>query len=107
MSHWRTYLDSDVIRYVDLDGKDYDVKITAVKRGKVVGTGGKATGKALISFEGREKPLGIGSPLGPQGHHHLEGAVQQGPEGPGIALEAAEGGLEVSGGARRIAQPPG
>jgi hypothetical protein len=63
MSHWRTYLDSDVIRFVDLDGKDYDLKIAKVERGKVVGTGGKATGKALLRFEGREKPLGAGTAI--------------------------------------------
>jgi hypothetical protein len=63
MSHWRTYLDSDVIRYVDLDGRDHDVQIAAVKRGKVTGTGGKSTGKAMINFAGREKPLGAGTAI--------------------------------------------
>jgi hypothetical protein len=59
--HWRALLESDVIRYVDLDGKEYTLRIAAIKRGKVVGTGGKSTGKAMISFEGREKPLAAGT----------------------------------------------
>jgi hypothetical protein len=63
VSHWRTFLESDVIRYVDLDGKDYDLQIKAVKKGKVVGTGGKSTGKAMITFEGREKPMGAGTAI--------------------------------------------
>jgi hypothetical protein len=63
LSHWRTYLESDVIRFVDLDSKEYTLKIASIKRGKVVGTGGKSTGKALIYFEGREKPLGCGTAI--------------------------------------------
>lgn len=61
MAHWRVFLDSDVIRYVDLDGKDYDVKITAIKKDKVKGSGGKTTGKAFLTLEGREKPLACGT----------------------------------------------
>lgn len=63
MTHWRTFLDSDVIRYVDLDGKDYTLQIKAVKKGKVVGAGGKSSGKAMITFEGREKPMGAGTQI--------------------------------------------
>jgi hypothetical protein len=63
VSHWRTFLDSDVIRFVDLDGKEYDLTIAKVTKGKVVGTGGKSTGKAMISFEGREKPMGCGTAI--------------------------------------------
>lgn len=61
--HWRTFLDSEVIRYVDLDGKEYTLQIKAVKKGKVTGSGGKASGKAMITFEGREKPLGAGTAI--------------------------------------------
>lgn len=61
MAHWRTFLDSDVIRYVDLNGQDYTVQIKSVKKGKVTGKSGKSTGKAMIYFEGREKPLGCGA----------------------------------------------
>jgi hypothetical protein len=61
MSHWRTFLDSDVIRFVDLNGMDHVVQIKTVKRGKVKGTGGKESGKAMVHLEGRAKPLGCGA----------------------------------------------
>jgi hypothetical protein len=59
--HWRTFLDSEVIRYVDLQGQDFTLQIKQVKRGKVTGKNAKSTGKAMIYFEGREKPLGAGA----------------------------------------------
>lgn len=59
--HWRTYIDSDVIRFVDLGDREHVVQIASVKKGKVVGTGGKSTGKAMITFAGRDKPLGAGT----------------------------------------------
>ena len=61
MTHWRTFLDSDVIRFVDLGGKDHTVKIVKVAKGKVTGTGGKTNGKAMLYFEGKEKPYGAGT----------------------------------------------
>ncbi len=61
MAHWRTYLDSDVIRFVDLQGLDHVVQIAKVKRGKVKGTGGKESAKAMVILEGRAKPLGCGA----------------------------------------------
>lgn len=63
MAHWRTYLDSDVIRYVDLQDKEYTLKIVKVEKGKITGSGGKKSGKAMIWFEGREKPLGAGTTI--------------------------------------------
>ena len=63
MTHWRQMLESDVIRFVDLDGKDYDLQIKAVKKGKVVGALGKSTAKAMITFEGKEKPMGAGTAI--------------------------------------------
>jgi hypothetical protein len=64
MSHWRTFLDSDVVRFVDIQDKgDLSLQIKEVKRGKVVGTGGKATSKAMITFEGAEKPMGCGTAI--------------------------------------------
>ncbi len=59
--HWRLYLDSDVIRYVDLQDKEYTLRIKKVERGKVAGTSGKKSAKAMIWFEGREKPMAAGS----------------------------------------------
>lgn len=61
--HWRTFLDSDVIRYVDLQDKEYTLRIKRIEKGKVTGSGGKKSGKAMIWFEGREKPLGAGSTI--------------------------------------------
>jgi hypothetical protein len=57
MPDYRSYFDSEVIRYVDLDGKDYDLKIIKVDRDKVVGKNGKASSKVFIRFEGRDKPF--------------------------------------------------
>ena len=61
--HWRTYLESDVIRFVDLQDKEYTVQIAKVIKGKVTGAGGKQSGKCMIYFEGREKPLGCGTAI--------------------------------------------
>lgn len=63
MAHWRTFLDSDVIRYVDLQDQEFTLQIKQVKKGKVTGKSGQGKGKAMIYFEGREKPLGAGSSI--------------------------------------------
>lgn len=63
MTHWRTFLDSDVIRYVDLQDQEYTLQIKQVKKGKVTGKSGQGKGKAMIYFEGREKPLGAGAEI--------------------------------------------
>jgi len=61
--HWRTFLDSDVIRYVDLGDRDYTLRIAKVVKGKITGAGGKSSTKAMLYFEGREKPLGAGTAI--------------------------------------------
>lgn len=61
--HFRCFLDSDVIRFVDLDGRDFTVQIAKVKRGKVTGALGKSTSKAMITLEGWPKPLGCGAAI--------------------------------------------
>lgn len=61
MSHWRTFLDSEVIRFVDIGEQEFTLEISAVKKGKVTGKGGKANGKAMLFFKGAEKPLGAGT----------------------------------------------
>ena len=61
MAHWKTYLDSDVLRYVDLGDREVTVQIKKVERGKVTGSGGKSNSKAMLFFEGKEKPYGAGS----------------------------------------------
>jgi hypothetical protein len=63
VTHWRTFLDSDVIRFVDLQDQEFTLKISKVVKGKVTGKSGKANGKAMIYFEGREKPLGAGTAI--------------------------------------------
>lgn len=64
MSHWRTFLDSEVVRYVDIQDKgDITLRIKKVSKGKVVGAGGKSNGKAMIAFDGAEKPLGAGTAI--------------------------------------------
>jgi len=55
-AHWRTFIESDVIRAVDIPPGDHDVQIKEVKRGKVTGTGGKQSGKPMIYFVGKDKP---------------------------------------------------
>jgi hypothetical protein len=60
--HWRTYLDSDVVRFVDIADKgDITLRIKTIKKGKVVGSGGKSNAKAMLTFEGTEKPLAAGT----------------------------------------------
>ena len=57
MPHWRVMLESDVLRYVDLDGREYVVQIEKVERGKVTGTGGKSNKKPIIHLRGWPKPM--------------------------------------------------
>lgn len=62
MSHWRTYLDSEVVRFVDIQDKgDITLRIKQIKKGKITGAGGKSSGKGMIYFDGAEKPLGAGT----------------------------------------------
>ena len=62
--HYRALLDSEVVRFVDLiDKGDVTVKIKSVKKGKVTGSGGKASSKGLITFENAEKPLAAGATI--------------------------------------------
>ena len=62
--HWRTYLDSEVVRFVDIAEKgDITVRIKSVKKGKVTGSGGKSSAKAMLTFEGTDKPLGAGTAI--------------------------------------------
>lgn len=58
--HWRALVESDVLRFVDID-RDYTLRIKKVEKGKVTGTGGKSSGKGMIWFDGAEKPMAAGS----------------------------------------------
>jgi hypothetical protein len=57
--HWRALIESDVLRFVDID-RDYTLKIKKVEKGKVTGAGGKTSGKGMIWFEGADKPMVAG-----------------------------------------------
>lgn len=64
MTHWRSFLDSEVIRFADLaDRGDITLEITAVKKGKVTGKSAKSSSKAMISFKGAERPLAAGTTI--------------------------------------------
>jgi hypothetical protein len=58
--HWRTLIESDVLRFVDID-RDITVRIAKVEKGKVTGTGGKQSGKGMLWFDGATKPMACGS----------------------------------------------
>jgi hypothetical protein len=63
--HWRSFLDSEVVRFVDVADKgDITLRIKTVKKGKVVGSGGKSSSKAMITFDGTsDKPLAAGTTI--------------------------------------------
>lgn len=54
MKHWREMMDSEWLRWTDIDGHEPVVKISRVVQGKV---GFPATKKPVIYFEGKEKPF--------------------------------------------------
>lgn len=54
-------MDSDVIRFVDLQDQEFTLQIKEVKKGKITGKTGKSNGKAMIYFVGREKPMAAGA----------------------------------------------
>lgn len=62
-AHWRTFIESDVIRFVDIPPGDHDVQIAKVVRGKVTGSGGKSNGKAMIHLVGKDKPIAAGAAI--------------------------------------------
>lgn len=64
MPHWRSFLDSDVIRYADLAERgDITLKIAKVIKGKVTGKSGKGSSKAMVYFDGAERPLAAGTAI--------------------------------------------
>ena len=64
MPHWRSYLDSEVIRYADLAERgDITLEITKVVKGKVTGKSGKGSSKAMLYFKGAERPLAAGTAI--------------------------------------------
>lgn len=64
MPHWRSFLDSEVIRYADLAERgDVTLEITKVAKGKVTGKSGKGSSKAMLFFKGAERPLAAGTAI--------------------------------------------
>lgn len=61
--HWRTFIESDVIRFVDIPPGDHIVQIKEVKKGRVTGSGGKSNGKAMIYLVGKDKPIAAGAAI--------------------------------------------
>lgn len=59
--HWKLYIESDVVRAIDLGSKDHVVEIAKLERGKVTGAGGKKSGKCMVWLKGKDKPLACGS----------------------------------------------
>jgi hypothetical protein len=59
--HWKLFLESDVVRAIDLGTKDHVVEIAKVERGKVTGAGGKKSGKCMLHLKGKDKPVACGS----------------------------------------------
>lgn len=59
MTHWRklTPRNTDYVAAEDLNGKDCTVTISDVKPGNIKGEGGRSARKALVFFQGKEKPL--------------------------------------------------
>lgn len=50
MPHWRTLMDSELLRACDLDGRDVTVTIAKVEGGSVTAPGGKRNKKPLLWF---------------------------------------------------------
>jgi hypothetical protein len=59
--HWKLFIESNVIRTIDLGGKEHLVEIVKIERGKVTGSGGKQSGKAMLWLKGKDKPIACGS----------------------------------------------
>jgi len=57
-------IDSDWLRFVDLQGKDVTVEIEKVVRGEVTGEGGVKSKKPVLYFKNKKKPLAIGATIG-------------------------------------------
>ena len=64
MPHWRSMIESDWLRSVDIEGKEPTVTIVRVVGGEVTGMGGKKSKKPVLYFEGKQKPLAIGATIG-------------------------------------------
>jgi hypothetical protein len=60
MPHWRSLVESKYLSHFELKGNDVTVTIKAVRLSEVIGSGGKKSKKALMTFEGKEKGAVMG-----------------------------------------------
>lgn len=60
MPHWRSLVESKYLSHFELQGRDVTVTIKSVRMSEVIGSGGKKSKKALLSFEGKEKAMVAG-----------------------------------------------
>ncbi len=60
MPHWRSLVESKYLSHFELRGNDVTVAIKSVRLSEVVGSGGKKSKKALLTFEGKEKGMVAG-----------------------------------------------
>lgn len=57
MADYRTLYDKEHLGAWDLQGREVVVTIESVRRGAVVGDGGKKASKAILKFVGKEKTM--------------------------------------------------
>lgn len=61
MPHWRSLVPSKYVSHYDLAGNDVVVTIASIKLADVIGSGGKKSQKALVTFRGKEKGMVMGA----------------------------------------------
>lgn len=61
MPHWRSLVPSKYVSHYDLAGRDVIVTIASVKLAEIIGSGGKKSQKALVTFKGAEKGMVMGA----------------------------------------------
>lgn len=59
--HWRSLVPSKYVSHYDLKGRDCTVTIKAIKLADIVGSGGKKSQKALVTFNEAEKGMVMGA----------------------------------------------
>lgn len=60
MPHWRSLVESKYLSHFELQGRDVTVAVKSVRMSEVIGSGGKKSKKALLTFEGKEKGMVAG-----------------------------------------------
>jgi hypothetical protein len=60
LPHWRSLVESKYLSHFELQGRDVTVTIKTIRMSEVIGSGGKKSKKALLTFEGKEKGMVAG-----------------------------------------------